>query len=80
MQEDYIPLAEYTGEVPFRTMEDFFAFGEVDLSDWHTRNMNEVREWTDILSPVNFEWNEHGSVDSADGLHLYGRLEVMYHV
>lgn len=79
MREDYTSLAEYTGEVPFRTMEELLPFGEIDLSDWHTRNMNEVREWTDILSPVNIEWNEHGSVDSANGLHLYGSLDVMYH-
>lgn len=77
MKEDYIPLAEYTGEVPFRTVEDLLPFGEVDL--WNMGNMNTVREWSDILSPVNFEWNEHGDVYTPDGARVYGRLDVMYH-
>ncbi len=77
MREDYIPLAEYTGEVPFRTVEELLPFGEVDL--WNMGNMNTVREWSDILSPVNFEWNENGDVHTPDGARVYGNLDVMYH-
>ena len=77
MREDYIPLTEYAGEVPFRTVEDLLPFGEVDL--WNMGNMNTVREWSDILSPVNFEWNENGDVHTPDGSQVYGRLDVMYH-
>ncbi|MBQ8548057.1 MAG: DUF2812 domain-containing protein [Lachnospiraceae bacterium] len=77
MREDYIPLTEYTGEVPFRTVEDLLPFGEVDL--WNMGNMNTVREWSDILSPVNFEWNENGDVHTPDGARVYGNLDVMYH-
>ena len=79
MKEDYIPLVEYTGEVPFRTVEDLLPYGEVDLDGWNTGSMNAVREWSDILSPVNFEWNEHGDVYTSDGARVYGRLDVMYH-
>lgn len=79
MREDYIPLTEYTGEVPFRTVEDLLPYGEVDLGGRNTGSMNAVREWSDILSPVNFEWNEHGDAYTSDGARVYGRLDVMYH-
>ncbi len=77
MREDYIPLTEYTGEVPFRTVEDLLPFGEVDL--WNMGNMNTVRKWSDLLSPVNLEWNENGDVHTPDGARVYGNLDVMYH-
>lgn len=77
MREEYIPLAEYTGEVPFCTLEELLPFGEMDLSTWNTGNS--VREWSDILSPVNFEWSERGTVDVPEGTQLYGSLDVTYH-
>lgn len=79
MRDDYIPLTEYTGEVPFRTVEDLLPYGEVELGGRNTGSMNAVREWSDILSPVNFEWNEHGDAYTSDGARVYGRLDVMYH-
>lgn len=77
--ENYIPLAEYTGDVPFSTMEDFIGGGEMKLMNMKVGNMNTVREWTDILSPVNVEWDEVGTVTGADGTILSGGLEVLYH-
>lgn len=77
--EDYIPLAEYTKEMPFATMEDFLPGGEMELMNMKVGNLNTVREWSDLLSPVNFEWDEAGEVIHPDGRVLSGVLDVIYH-
>lgn len=79
LYEEYVPLTEYTGEVPFATMEDFLPGGEMKLMNMKVGNLNTVREWSDVLSPVNFEWDEAGSVVHPDGRVLSGGLEVLYH-
>lgn len=81
MREEYISLTEYTEEVPFRTAEDIFGLGEVELVStvWNSEETNTVRKWSDILSPVNYEWVERGDVDAPDGSQLYGSLDVTYH-
>ena len=40
-------------------------------------SMNSVREWSDILSPVNYEWDENGSVSTEEGFVYSGGLEVV---
>lgn len=77
--ENYIPLKEYTDDVPFKTMEDFVPDGKMKLMNMKVGNLNTVREWTDILSPINYEWDEAGTVTSTDGTILFGGLEVIYH-
>ena len=77
--ENYIPLTEYTKDMPFATMEDFLPGGEMKLMNMKVGNMNTVREWSDLLSPVNFEWDEVGEVIHPDGRILSGGLEVIYH-
>ena len=77
--EKYIPLSDYTGEMPFATMEDFLPGGKMKLMNMKVGNMNTVREWSDPLAPVNFEWDEAGSVIHPDGRVLSGGLEVIYH-
>ena len=77
--EEYVPLAEYTKDMPFATMEDFLPGGERKLMNMKVGNMNTVREWSDLLSPVNFEWDEVGEVVHTDGRVLSGGLEVIYH-
>ena len=77
--EAYIPLDEYTKDMPFATMEDFLPGGERKLMNMKVGNMNTVREWSDLLSPVNFEWDEVGEVTHPDGRVLSGGLEVIYH-
>lgn len=77
--EKYIPLEEYTGDMPFKTMQDFGPGGEMHLMNMKINNLNTVREWSDLLSPVNFEWDESGTVTYADGTKLSGGLEVIYH-
>ena len=51
--ENYIPLADYKGDMPFKTMEDFVTDGKMQLMNMKVGNLNTVREWSDILSPVN---------------------------
>ena len=77
--EEYIPLADYSKDMPFATMEDFLPGGERELMNMKVGNMNTVREWSDLLSPVNFEWDEVGEVVHSDGRILSGGLEVIYH-
>ena len=60
-------------------MEDFLPGGEMKLMNMKVGNLNTVREWSDVLSPVNFEWDEAGSVVHPDGRVLSGGLEVLYH-
>lgn len=77
--EEYVPLTEYIKDMPFATMEDFLPGGERKLMNMKVGNMNTVREWSDLLSPVNFEWDEVGEVIHPDGRVLSGGLEVIYH-
>ena len=77
--EKYIPLTEYTKDMPFATMEDFLPDGKMELMNMKVGNLNTVREWSDLLSPVNFEWDEAGEVTDPDGRILSGGLEVIYH-
>ena len=77
--EDYIPQKLYAGNPPFATMEDFLPGGERKLVNMTAGNMNTVREWSDILAPVNFEWDEVAEIVHPDGRVLSGGLEVIYH-
>lgn len=77
--EEYIPLTEYTKDMPFATMEDFLPEGKMELMNMKVGNLNTVREWSDLLSPVNFEWDEAGKVTHPDGRVLSGGLEVICH-
>ena len=79
INEEYIPLTEDTKDMPFATMEDFLRGGERKLMNMQVGNMNTVREWSDLLSSVNFEWDEAGEVTHPDGRVLSGGLEVIYH-
>ena len=74
-----IPQKEYTGNPPFATMAEFLPGGERKLIDMSYGNMNTVREWSDVLAPVNFEWDEVATITHPDGRKLSGGLEIIYH-
>lgn len=76
---DYVPQKEYNGNPPFATMEDFLPGGTRKLVNMTYGNMNTVREWSDLLSPVNYEWDEVAEIVHSDGRKLSGGLEVIYH-
>lgn len=77
--ENYIPLTEYNGDVPFKTMAEFIPGGRIELLNFQMGNINTVREWSDVLSPVNYEWDENGSVSTEEGFAYSGGLEVVFH-
>ncbi len=70
---------EYTGNPPFATMADFLPGGTRNLINMSYGNMNTVREWSDVLAPVNYEWDEVATITHPDGRKLSGGLEIIYH-
>ena len=75
--EDEIPLAEYTKNPPFATMADIAPEKPYEL-----RNMgfsNTVVEWSDVLSPVNYIWEEIAEVWVTEDRSVYGLWDVNYH-
>ena len=76
LEEDKIPLADYTGDPPFATIADFAA-GDYALQPYAFPNT--VHVWSDWLAPVNFAWDELAAVTRSDGTQLEGDLSVDYH-
>lgn len=76
LEEDKIPLADYTEDPPFATIADFAA-GDYALQSYASSNM--VRVWSDWLAPVNFAWDELAAVTRPDGTQLESSLSVDYH-
>ena len=76
---EYCPITDYTGEVPFRTMETFLSGGRMEYMDMNIGHQNTVREWTDLLAAENYEYDESGTVYYPDGTILSGGLDVTYH-
>ena len=74
-----IPLDEFTGSVPFATMVDFVPGGsfEPDKTSLGYR-LNTVEIRSDLLAPVIIEYGENGDIDTADGLHISGGLDITY--
>lgn len=73
-----IPLDEFTGSVPFATMEDFVPdsrFEQDKTSLGYQLNHVEIR--SDFLAPVVIEYSQNGDID-AEGFHLSGGLDVTY--
>lgn len=76
-EEGKIPLAEYTGNPPFLTMEDLAADGGYALAEMGFSNTVEI--WSDFLAPVNYDWNEIADLTLPDGRHISGGLYLSYH-
>lgn len=72
-----MPLAEFSGDVPFATMEELFSGDFTAYSyDW----TNTVRRWSEPVAPENWVWDQTGQVKRPDGTVFSGGLEVNYHV
>jgi len=76
--KDEIPLDEYTGTVPFATMEDFLpdCTYEQDRSSIG-REINHIELRSDVLAPLIIEYTQNGELD-GEGIHLSGGLGVTY--
>lgn len=75
---DEIPLEEYTGTIPFATMEDFLpdCTYEQDKSSIG-RELNHIELRSDVLAPLIIEYTQNGELD-GEGFHLSGGLGVTY--
>ncbi len=74
---DEIPLAEYPGHPPFATVRDLTEEWAVR---YETAGNNYAKEWSDLLFPVNLNWNEFAMAAAADGGDmLNASLLVDYH-
>ena len=75
---DEIPLDEFTGTVPFATMEDFLpdCTYEQDKSSIG-RELNHIELRSDVLAPLIIEYTQNGDLD-GDDIHLSGGLGVTY--
>lgn len=79
LDEDKVPLGEYTGELPFAAMMDF-AGEEKDYRRTMTgMGFNYIREWSDWLAPRCIEYAEHARVTLSDGRVLDGGLYIDYY-
>ena len=72
-------FSAYTGDhgkLPFATLQDVLP--EDPGYDAASRPP-EIRKWSDMLLPVNYEWAERISVSQPDGTTKYISLHILYH-
>lgn len=75
--EDEIPLKEYTGNPPFATMADIALGQSYELQS--VSYFNTVTEWSDVLAPVNFIWEEYAQIQVSEDRAVSGLWDVNYH-
>ena len=75
--EDEIRLTEYSGNPPFVTMADIAPGKSYEIANMGYANT--VVEWSDVLSPVNFIWEEVAEVQVTEERSIYGLWDVNYH-
>lgn len=75
--EDEIPLEEYTKNPPFATMADMAPGKPYEIQDMGY--VNTVTEWSDILAPVNFIWEEYATVYVTENKAVSGLWDINYH-
>ncbi len=74
-----MPLSEYQGEVPFRTITDLASCDDIQKVDNVDDDVNTISEWTDILWPENYKVYEYGDIVYTDGNIRHGGLVITYH-
>jgi len=79
MEKDTVELQDYTGDSPFATLADFAGTDHRAVGYNVFGYGNRVRQWSDLLSPVNYDWREIAEVTRADGTVLDGGLYLKYH-
>lgn len=76
-QENALPLEDYTGAIPFVTMEELIPGGSFEPASYSWSN--EVTAWEDILIRETMEYRESGTITAPDGTIWTGNLAVKYH-
>lgn len=75
--EEEIPLQEYTGNPPFATMADIAPGSFYEIQPMYY--VNTVTEWSDVLAPVNFIWEEYARVQISEEQSVSGLWDIDYH-
>lgn len=80
LDKDTIALEDYNGNPPFATLEDFVPEDICSYTPmWNDLGFNTMREWSDWLAPINYEWNECAALKLSNGTTLECGLNVDYH-
>ena len=79
VNRNQMPLSEYQGEVPFRTITDLALCDDIEKVDNVDDDENTISEWSDILWPENYKIYEYGDIVYTDGNTYYGGLVITYH-
>lgn len=80
MEKNEIPIKEYTADPPFVTLVDLVPEGEAyEYKIFMSGLADTVREWSDWLAPVNFDWEENAIITCESGRVIEGSLYVDYH-
>ncbi len=80
MEENEMPIEEYTAAPPFVTLVDLVPTGEkYEYKKFMSGLADSVREWSDWLAPVNFDWEENAIITCESGKVIEGSLYVDYH-
>lgn len=74
-----MPLSEYQGEVPFRTITDLASCSDIQKVDNVDDDVNTISKWSDILWPENYKVYEYGDVVYTDENICHGGLVITYH-
>ena len=72
-------FSAYTGDhgkLPFATLQDVLP---EDPGYDSASRPPEIRKWSDMLLPVNYEWTERISVSQPDGTTKYISMHILYH-
>jgi len=75
--EDEILLEEYNGNPPFATMADIAPGKQYEIQPMGYANT--VVEWSDVLAPVNYIWEEVAEVKVTEDREVYGFWDINYH-
>lgn len=79
LEKDFLPLASYTGDPPFATMETLADSPALSCELQRFGFSNTVRQWSDPLAPCAYDWDELSKVTLADGRTVTGGLHVEYY-
>lgn len=75
-ESDKVILSDYDGAIPFATAQDYVE-GEYIESPIFVPNT--VRVWSDVLSPVNYDYHEQASIIRNDEVYWEVNYYVDYH-
>ena len=73
------PVAEYTGDLPFATMEDLAGGGTLDSRTWATDSNNEIAIRSTLLAETQMRFEQYGDIVQNGKTVVDGALQVNYY-